>query len=79
MSVSFKEMVVYFRLGLHETGYIVYGEQFLSVEKELTLNTVILPIIRRVYPTIIANDIIGVQPMTGPVGQIHTLRTRYKC
>jgi hypothetical protein len=28
-------------------------------------------------PTVIANEIIGVQPMTGPVGQIHTLRVRY--
>jgi len=42
-----------------------------------TMNKVILPIIRRVMPTVIANEIIGVQPMTGPVGQIHTLRVRY--
>jgi len=41
------------------------------------LNKVILPIIRRVMPTVIANEIVGVQPMTGPVGQIHTLRVRY--
>ena len=42
-----------------------------------TLNRVILPVIRRVLPTVIANEIVGVQPMTGPVGQIHTLRIRY--
>lgn len=42
-----------------------------------TLNKVILPVIRRVLPTVIANEIIGVQPMTGSVGQIHTLRVRY--
>ena len=42
-----------------------------------TLNRVILPVIRRVMPTVIANDLVGVQPMTGPVGQIHTLRVRY--
>lgn len=41
------------------------------------LNKVVLPVIRRVMPTVIANEIIGVQPMTGPVGQIHTLRVRY--
>jgi len=41
------------------------------------LNKVILPVIRRVMPTVIANELIGVQPMTGPVGQIHTLRVRY--
>jgi hypothetical protein len=42
-----------------------------------TLNKVILPVIRRVMPTVIANEIIGVQPMMGPVAQIHTLRVRY--
>jgi hypothetical protein len=42
-----------------------------------SLNRVILPVIRRVMPTVIANELVGVQPMTGPVAQIHTLRTRY--
>jgi hypothetical protein len=42
-----------------------------------TLNRVILPVIRRVMPTVIANEIVGVQPMQGPVAQIHTLRVRY--
>lgn len=42
-----------------------------------TLNKVIMPIIRRVMPTVIANEIVGVQPLTGPVAQIHTLRLRY--
>ena len=42
-----------------------------------TMNKVILPVLRRVMPTVIANEIIGVQPMTGPVAQIHTLRVRY--
>ena len=41
------------------------------------LNKVILPVIRRVMPTVIANEIIGVQPMTGPVGQVQTLRVQY--
>lgn len=42
-----------------------------------TLNRVILPVIRRVMPTIIANELVGVQPMSGPISQIHTLRVRY--
>lgn len=41
------------------------------------MNKLMLPLIRRVMPTVIANEIMGVQPMTGPVGQIHTLRVRY--
>ena len=48
-----------------------------SAGNEATLNRVILPVIRRVMPTVIANELVGVQPMTGPVGQIHTLRVRY--
>ncbi len=42
-----------------------------------TLNRVILPVIRRVMPTVIANELVGVQPMTGPIAQVHTLRVRY--
>jgi len=38
---------------------------------------VLLSSIRHVMPVTIANEILGVQPMTGPVGQIHTLRVRY--
>lgn len=41
------------------------------------LNKVILPLMRRVMPTVIANEIIGVQPMSGPVSQVHTLRVLY--
>jgi len=48
-----------------------------SVGNVATLNRVILPVIRRVMPTVIANEIVGVQPMQGPVSQIHTLRVRY--
>lgn len=38
---------------------------------------VILPIIRRVMPSIIAQDIIGVSPMTGPTTSIFALRAKY--
>lgn len=41
------------------------------------LNKVILPVIRRVMPTVIANEIVGVQPMAGPIAQIHTMRISY--
>lgn len=38
---------------------------------------VIVPVIRRVMPNVIAHDIINVQPMTNPIGQVHTFRIRY--
>lgn len=42
------------------------------------LDPVILPIIRNVMPTLIAQSIVGVQPMTGPSAQVFKLRKRYK-
>ena len=62
-----KRGYTFWRLGLKESCEIIGYEP----------PTVILPIIRRVMPLIIANDIIGVAPMVGPVGQIFTLRERY--
>lgn len=38
---------------------------------------VLISQIRRVMPSIIANDILGVQPMSGPVGDIFTMRGNY--
>lgn len=37
---------------------------------------VVLPIIRRVMPSVIAQEIIGVQPMTATGNPIHSLRSR---
>jgi len=41
------------------------------------LPKVILPVIRRVAPSVIANEIMGVQAMSGPLSYIRTLRFRY--
>lgn len=41
------------------------------------LPKIILPVIRRVAPSVIANEIMGVQPMSGPLGFVQTLRFRY--
>lgn len=42
-----------------------------------TLNKVVLPILRRVMPSLIANSLVGVQTISSPVAQINTLRYRY--
>ena len=42
-----------------------------------TVPKVILPILRRVMPNVIANELIGVQPISAPVAQIHTMRYIY--
>lgn len=43
-----------------------------------TLNPVIIPILRRVMPNLIAQDIIGVSPMTGPAASVFKLRAKYR-
>lgn len=58
----------------HRLKYLAGG--VLSFEIR-AFGKVILPIPRRVMPSVIAADIIGVQPMSGPAAQIFTLKHRY--
>jgi hypothetical protein len=41
------------------------------------LPNVIMPMIRRTFPELLANEIVGVQPMSGPVGMAFALRFKY--
>lgn len=41
------------------------------------LRKILIPMIRRTIPSMMANDIIGVQPMTAPTGLIYSMRARY--
>lgn len=36
-----------------------------------------IPLVRRIYPQLIANKITSVQPLLGPTGLVHYLRFRY--
>lgn len=36
-----------------------------------------LPMLRRIFPELITNEIVGVQPMSGPVGMTFALRYKY--
>jgi hypothetical protein len=36
-----------------------------------------IPMVRRVFPTLIASDIVDVQPMSGPVGLAFALKYKY--
>ena len=36
-----------------------------------------IPMVRRVFPNLIANKVVSVQPLMGPVGLVHYLRYRY--
>lgn len=45
--------------------------------QDARLPKVLIPMIRRTFPELITNEIVGVQPMSGPVGLAFALRYRY--
>ena len=38
---------------------------------------ILLPLVRRVYPNLIANELLGVQPMSMPTGYVYSLVNQY--
>lgn len=39
--------------------------------------TIVIPTVRRIFPELLAHDVVGVQPMNGPVGFAFALRATY--
>lgn len=39
--------------------------------------TIVIPTVRRIFPELLAHDVVGVQPMNGPVGFAFALRAKY--
>lgn len=52
-------------------------EDIINPPKLSDFNKVLLPIIRRIVPATLAQELVGVQPMTGDAGSIYTLRYDY--
>jgi len=57
-----------------EVGLLKEGVESSDV---VGINRILLPIIRRVYPQLMANEFVTVQPMLTPTAQIFYLRYRY--
>ena len=61
-----------------------YGNQFPSqndgayAQGDARLPKILIPMIRRTFPELITNEIVGVQPMSGPVGLAFALRYKYE-
>jgi len=60
-----------------QTGGSV-GNQDSYATGDARLPKVLIPMIRRTFPELIANEVVGVQPMSGPVGLAFALRYRYE-
>jgi len=54
------------------------GNQDSYAAGDQRLPKVLIPMIRRTFPELISNDIVGVQPMSGPVGLAFALRYAYQ-
>jgi hypothetical protein len=52
------------------------GDQY--AQGDFRLPKVLIPMIRRTFPELITNEIVGVQPMTGPVGLAFAMRYKYE-
>ena len=48
------------------------------VEKAAPFNPMLIQLVRRTYPSLIAEQLLGVQPMTGPVGEVFGLTYNYR-
>jgi hypothetical protein len=55
----------------------VYGSGDTYAASDSRLPKILIPMIRRTFPELITNEIVGVQPMSGPVGLAFALRYKY--
>jgi hypothetical protein len=57
------------------TGVVNSGDTY--APQDARLPKILIPMIRRTFPELISNEIVGVQPMSGPVGLAFALRYQY--
>ena len=63
--------------GTHQgTGGFSSGDNYAAGDARLP--KILIPMIRRTFPELITNEIVGVQPMSGPVGLAFALRYKYE-
>lgn len=63
--------------GTHQpTAGAFSGDRYAAGDARLP--KVLIPMIRRTFPELITNEIVGVQPMTGPVGLAFAMRYKYE-
>lgn len=58
------------------TAGVFSGDRYATGDARLP--KVLIPMIRRTFPELITNEIVGVQPMTGPVGLAFAMRYKYE-
>ena len=56
----------------------MFGEKILETDTEIAqFKRISIPLVRSVYPSLIADKLVSVQPLGGPSGLVHYLRYKY--
>ena len=63
--------------GIGQGGSGAYSSGDTYATNDARLPKILIPMIRRTFPELITNEIVGVQPMSGPVGLAFALRYKY--
>lgn len=53
------------------------GAQAAGANNDFYMPNIIMPMLRRIFPTLIANELVGVQPLNGPLGYALAYRAKY--
>jgi hypothetical protein len=62
--------------GSVDTSYAVTARAN-GQEGDARVPSIVIPMIRRIYPQLIAHKLVGVQPMQGPIGMAFAFRAKY--
>ena len=65
-------------IAMREEGLITEAAPTMNTGAAANWNPILIALVRRAMPNLMAYDVCGVQPMTGPTGLIFAMRSRYK-
>ena len=62
---------------LHAMGPSSPDQSYANTMGDARIPSVVIPMIRRIFPQLLAHKLVGVQPMQGPIGMAFAYRARY--
>ena len=64
-------------MGPYGTSGSLAGTATVDGQGDARVPSIVIPLIRRIYPQLIAHKLVGVQPMQGPIGMAFAYRAKY--
>jgi hypothetical protein len=62
---------------LNAFGPATPGDSYANTTGDARVPSIVIPMIRRIYPQLIAHKLVGVQPMQAPIGMAFAFRAKY--